>query len=215
MNLKDWIFTALGTAILVALVVLIAGSKDTNQSTASVTNKTNTDSMASMHGGAPADSKLFDSLVGKTAPDFTLESFSGEKITLSSLRGKNVILFFNEGLMCYPACWNQVAAFGKDTQFKDKNTVVLNITVDPKKDWQEAVTKMPELATATVLLDTNKEVSTAYGVLSLPSSMHRGQFPGHSYVIIDKNGFVRFVHDDTDMAVRNKELANEIGALGN
>ncbi|MEK7565462.1 MAG: peroxiredoxin family protein [Patescibacteria group bacterium] len=207
MNLKDWIFTIIGTGILVALIVII-GQKG---SPPAVQQSSGGDSM---HGSSqPADSKIFNNLVGKTAPDFTLESYSGEKFTLSFLKGKNVILFFNEGLMCYPSCWNQVAAFGKDLQFKDKNIIVLNITVDPKKDWQEAVGKMPDLAAATVLLDTDKKISTLYGVLTLPSSMHRGQFPGHSYIVIDKKGVVRFVHDDTEMAIRNKELANEVETL--
>ncbi|MBI3559476.1 redoxin domain-containing protein [Candidatus Gottesmanbacteria bacterium] len=197
MKFKDWILTAIGTGILVALIVIIV-------------QKGNPPVIQQSSG---ADSKIFNNLAGKPAPDFTLESFSGEKITLSSLRSKNVILFFNEGLMCYPSCWNQVAEFGKDNNFKNKNTVVLNIVVDPKKDWQEAVTKMPELAAATVLLDTDKKVSALYGVLTLPSSMHKGQFPGHSYVVIDQKGIVRFIHDDEQMAIRNQELANEVEKL--
>lgn len=212
MNLKYWISVALGTTILVALIVLITrpGSPSNQQAG----NNAAGDDMASMHGTVPADSVVFNNLVGKTAPDFTLTNYNGDTVTLSKLRGKNVILFFNEGLMCYPACWNQVAAFGNDEQtFKDKNTVVLNIVADPKNDWQQAISKMPELSKAVVLFDTDKKVSVAYGVLTLPSSMHRGQFPGHSYVVIDKNGVIRFVNDDTEMAVRNKELANEIGSL--
>jgi len=154
-----------------------------------------------------------DELVGKPAPDFTLESYNGETTTLSSLKGKNVVLFFNEGLMCYPACWDQIAAFGKDTEFTAKNTVVLTIVTDPKKDWKGAVEKMPDLAKATVLLDTNRKVSVAYKMLSLPSSMHRGQTPGHTYVVIDKEGIVRYVRDDVQMAIRNQELLGEIGKL--
>ncbi len=218
MNTKDWLFTALGTAILVALIMLIIRLNGTQTPTAGSfvgPQGAAADDMASMHGGAPANSTLFDNLVGKTAPDFTLPTYDGKTITLRELRGKNVILFFNEGLMCYPACWNQVAAFAKDTRFKDKNTVVLSITVDSKDKWQEAVAKMSDLSGATVLLDTDKKVSSTYGVLTLPSSMHRGQFPGHSYVLIDKNGVVRIAQDDTDMAVRNKELLNEISALTN
>ena len=219
MNLKDWIFTILGTAILVALIVLITSLKSNNQSAAILpsnppTGETSADPMAGHHGGEkPADSTVFNNLVGKTAPDFTLASYSGDLVTLSQLKGKNVILFFNEGLMCYPACWNQIAAFGKDTQFKDKNTVVLNIVVDSKEKWQEAVTKMSDLSAATVLLDVDRKVSSTYGVLNLPSSMHKGQFPGHSYVVIDKNGVVRFANDDTQMAIRNKELLSEISNL--
>jgi len=115
-------------------------------------------------------------------------------------------------LMCYPACWNQIAAFGKDTQLGSK-AVILNITADPKNDWRQAIDKMPELASATVLFDSSRQVSSIYGVLTLPSSMHKGQFPGHSYVIIDKEGIVKFVRDDVQMAVRNQELAAEIDKL--
>ena len=160
-----------------------------------------------------SETATLDELVGKPAPDFTLESYNGETTTLSSLKGKNVVLFFNEGLMCYPACWDQIAAFGKDTEFTVKNTVVLTIVTDPKKDWKGAVEKMPDLAKATVLLDTNRKVSVVYKMLSLPSSMHRGQTPGHTYVVIDKEGIVRYVRDDVQMAIRNQELLTEIGKL--
>ena len=72
---------------------------------------------------------------------------------------------------------------------------------------------MPELAGATVLFDGNREVSKKYGVLTLPSSMHKGQFPGHSYVLIDKEGTVRYIRDDVSMAVRNDELSAEVDKL--
>lgn len=72
---------------------------------------------------------------------------------------------------------------------------------------------MPELAQATVLFDSDRQISQKYGVLTLESSMHKGQFPGHSYVIIDKEGIVRFARDDVQMAVRNQELAAEVDKL--
>ena len=152
-------------------------------------------------------------LVGKPAPDFTLESYNGDKIALSSLKGKNVILFFNEGLVCYPACWNQIAAFGQAKEFTAKNTVVLSIVNDKKDDWKGAIDKMPELAQSTVLLDTDKKTSILYNVLTLPSSMHKGQLPGHTYIIVDKDGIVRFVKDDPQMGTRNQELIAEIDKL--
>jgi len=160
-----------------------------------------------------SETATLDELVGKPAPDFTLESYNGDTTTLSGLKGKNVVLFFNEGLMCYPACWDQITAFGKDTEFAAKDTVVLTIVTDAKKDWKGAVEKMPALAKATVLLDTNRKVSVAYKMLSLPSSMHRGQTPGHTYVVIDKDGIVRYVRDDVQMAIRNQELLVEVGKL--
>ncbi|MEK7064769.1 MAG: hypothetical protein AAB973_04150, partial [Patescibacteria group bacterium] len=59
----------------------------------------------------------------------------------------------------------------------------------------------------------DRKVTTVYGVLTTASSMHRGQYPGHSYVIIDKDGVVRFVWDDPQMAVRNKEILAEVDKI--
>ncbi len=222
---KTALIAILGTGIVVALIVIISnfnvqinvnGNKDSasaNQQTDQTVQGSQEDSMTSMHGGAkPADETDFNSLLGKPAPDFTLESYDGKKITLSSLKGENVILFFNEGLMCYPACWNQIVAFGKDDALKNK-AVILNITADPKNEWEQAINKMPELAQSTVIFDTNRQVSGAYGVLTLPSSMHKGQFPGHTYIIVNKEGIIKFVKDDVQMAVRNQEINSEIDKL--
>lgn len=185
----------LTVVMLVGAIFLLSGSSSQNSSTNQATNTSLND------------------LVGRQAPDFTLESYNGDKTTLSILKGKNVVLFFSEGLMCYPACWDQIAAFGKDNEFTNKNTVVLTIVNDPKNEWKGAIEKMPELAQATVLLDTDKQVSIAYNMLSLPSSMHKGQLPGHTYIVIDKEGVVRYVKDDVQMAVRNQELIAEIDKL--
>lgn len=219
---KTGLIAILGTGIVLALVLIVSNfnitvnKKDQASAggqTVQPTPNTQTGATADHHGGgAPVDATIFNGLVGKSAPDFTLESYDGKKITLSELKGKNVILFFNEGLMCYPACWNQIAAFGKDKDLQSK-AVLLNITVDPKNEWKQAIDKMPELASATVLFDSAREVSQKYGVLTLPSSMHKGQFPGHSYVIVDKEGTVKFVRDDASMAVRNKELTAELDKI--
>jgi len=115
--------------------------------------------------------------------------------------------------MCYPSCWNQIAAFGRDEVFKRDDTIVFSIVVDTKKEWEKAVKKMPELAASTILHDTSKNVSREYGALSLASSMHKGQFPGHTYLILDKDGIVRYVFDDPKMAVRNEELKTELAKL--
>lgn len=156
------------------------------------------------------DDGKFNSWVDKEAPDFTLTSYDGKQISLRDYRGKKVVLFFTEGAMCYPSCWNQIAAFGKDSAFNSEDTVTLNIMVDTQNEWKKAVSKMPELAPATVLLDTSKNISRDYGVLSLPSSMHKGQYPGHTYLILDRDGIVRFVLDDPQMATRNDQLKAEL-----
>ena len=208
MKAKDKILILISGGILVSLIILI-----TRPPAASQPQPSQATPVDDHHKPQPTNNAVFESLLNKPAPDFSLVDYSGRTVSLKSLQGKNVLLFFNEGLMCYPACWNQIVAFGQDTDLKQAGVTVLNITVDPKPQWADAIVKMPELAAATVLFDQDKKISSAYGVLTLTSSMHRGQFPGHSYVLVDKTGVVKFVWDDPQMAVRNSELLAKVNNL--
>ena len=123
------------------------------------------------------------------------------------------LLFFNEGLMCYPSCWNQIVALSKDDRFKGGGLLALSVVVDSKEDWDQAINKMPELAKATVVFDTDAAVSRKFGVLSTPSSMHPGSLPGHTYIVIDAEGIVRYVFDDPNMGIRNDQLFTEASKL--
>lgn len=152
----------------------------------------------------------FDTAVGQKAPDFTLPDMEGNQITLSQLSGKNVILFFNEGLMCYPACLDQVVELNK---LNADNTVAFSIVVDSSRQWVDAQKDLPYLKGAKVLFDAGAKVSRQYDTLTLDSSMHRGMFPGHTYYLIDKEGIVRYALDDPYMGNRNKELTAELSKL--
>ena len=206
---KQTIIVALSILIFIAAVVgvsYILGSKNSQ-------DNQQADHPDEHHEGQSTYEDKFNALLEKQAPDFTLYSYDYKKVTLSELKGKKVVLFFTEGVMCYPSCWNQIAAFGKDDAFKKEDTMVLAIVVDTKNEWRKAIDKMPELAQTTVLLDLSKEISKEYGVLSLSSSMHKGQFPGHTYLVLDKDGVIRFIKDDPQMAVRNDELRMELEKL--
>lgn len=72
---------------------------------------------------------------------------------------------------------------------------------------------MPELAQATVVFDAGAAVAGKFGALTAPSSMHVGLFPGHTYVLMNKEGIVRFVFDDPGMGIHNDRLAAEIAKL--
>lgn len=147
-----------------------------------------------------------DTLIGKPAPDFSLTDHNGKTYSLADLKGKKVVLFFNEGVMCYPGCWNQVASLGADDRFKGSDVVAMSVVVDSKKEWDDAIQQMPELANATVVHDNGAKVSSAYGVLTTKSSMHYGRLPGHTYIVIDGNGIIRHVYDDPNMAIHNDAL---------
>src|SRR3990167_4539968 len=154
-----------------------------------------------------------DAMVGKPAPEFSLSSYDGKQFILSQQRGKKVILFFNEGIMCYPACWNQMAALGTDSKLNSEQVVAVSIVNDHADQWSQALKKMPELGKGMILLDTDKKVSKMYDMLYLPSSMHRGSMPGHTYLIIDQNGIVRYTLDDPKMGIQNPELIKQLAQI--
>lgn len=163
-----------------------------------------------LRSSAGGDQTMFQNAVGKKAPDFALSDLEGNTVRLSDLRGKNVVLFFNEGAMCYPGCWNQIAAFGEDARFNNSGTAAFSVVVDQKHEWERIVSQLPKMAGARLLFDHSMEAARAYGVLSLPSSMHPGLFPGHTYVVIDGEGVIRYVLDDPTMAIHNDDIAEII-----
>lgn len=201
------------STIIVALVIVVVvgllmwgGSK----------NKVSAPTAIDEHGMpivTNASASSIDELVNKPAPDFALADRDGEIYSLSELRGKNIILFFSEGLMCYPACWSQIVALAKDERLKKVDAVVLSVVVDPPKEWQKAIDKMPELAEATVVFDKDAEVSKRFGMLTVASSMHYGSLPGHTFVLIDKEGAVKHIFDDPNMSIHNDQLVDIISSL--
>jgi peroxiredoxin (alkyl hydroperoxide reductase subunit C) len=133
-------------------------------------------------------------LVTKQAPDFTAQAVlpddSFAELTLSSYRGKYVVLFF------YPldftfVCPSEIIAFDKALkQFEQKNTQVIGVSVDshfthlawkntPRDQGGIGPVKYPLVA------DLSKQISTEYGVLFGEEVALRGLF------LIDKEGIVR------------------------
>lgn len=151
----------------------------------------------------------FSNAIGQTAPDFTLAKQDGSKFTLSDYKNKTVVLFFNEGAMCYPSCWNQMASLGADERFNNDNIITASIVVDGKEKWDQILSSQPKYGKGIILFDTNTAVSQVYDVLNLPSSMHKGSFSGHTYIII-KKGIISYVLDDPNMALNNDKLALKI-----
>ncbi len=152
-------------------------------------------------------------VVGQPVPDFTLTSYNGEEVTMSAQKGKKVVLFFNEGIMCYPACWNQIAALGNDSYFNSDDVVAYSIVPDIKDRWVEAINQMPELGNGNILLDSTKKVTRQFNMTNLASSMHKGGLAGHTFLIIDEDGIIRFVYDDVEMGVRNELLKAELAKI--
>ena len=168
------------------------------------------------HHPAPTDNQVAgdtSALVGNPAPTFSLQDRNGVAYSQDSLKGKNTVVFFNEGLMCYPSCWNQMVSLANDERFRGPDTQVLAVVIDSARDWSQAIAKMPELGKSTVLFDTDRVASNAFGMLNVKSSMHPGSYPGHTYLLIDKEGVIRFMYDDPRMGLNNDLIALKLQEL--
>ena len=131
--------------------------------------------------------------IGQPAPDFTLPSVSGGKISLSQFLGKkNVVLSF------VPAAWTPVCSdqwpgynIAKDI-FTQNDAILLGITVDNIPTLFAWTNQMGQLWFP-VLSDfwPHGAVAKKYGVLRSNGVSERALF------VIDKKGIIRFidVHD--------------------
>jgi len=146
--------------------------------------------------------------VGSAAPDFTLPSTSGTEVTLSKLRGKNVLLAFFP-LAFTRVCTTEMGSFSEDYDaFRDANTEVLPISVDSIPTLKEF--KAKERISVDLLSDFKREVSRRYGTL-LEDRFHSNR----AYVLIDRDGIVRwsFAEGSTGQRRENTELLERIRSL--
>lgn len=153
------------------------------------------------------------SMIGEKAPDFTLLDQDGATVSLTDYKGKNLVIFFNEGEMCYPSCWNQITSLGTNPKLNNDEVATLSMVIDTREQWNGPYEKMPEMLAETMLFDSTKEVSKAYDMLNFPSSMHPGDRPGHSYVVIDRAGVVRYIKDDPQMGINDPWLEEMVSQL--
>ena len=102
------------------------------------------------------------SLLGQTAPDFTLLDTTKEATTLSDYRGKKVVLSFYPGAFT-GVCTNQACGF-RDAMsaLNDLNATVLGISVD--SPFSNGAFAAQNNLNFKLLSDYNRETVNAYGL---------------------------------------------------
>jgi peroxiredoxin Q/BCP len=99
---------------------------------------------------------------GKRAPDFELSSDTGERVKLSSLRGKPVVLYFYPKDDT-PGCTTQACGI-RDVyaEFRERGAVVLGVSPDDEASHVKFKEKYS--LPFTLLADPEHEVAEQYGV---------------------------------------------------
>ena len=128
--------------------------------------------------------------VGHTAPDFTLYDSEKNKVTLSELKGQNVLLLFFP-LAFTGTCTKELCSVRDNISlYNDANAKVLGISVDSLHTL--AKYKAEQKLNFTLLSDFNKDVSAAYGSLYEIFGYNMKGVSKRSAFVIDKAGIIQY-----------------------
>jgi len=128
--------------------------------------------------------------IGQPAPDFTLFDSTKNKITLSDMKGQNVLLLFFP-LAFTSTCTAELCSIRDNISFyNDVNAKVFGISVDSLHTL--AKYKADQNLNFTLLSDFNKDVSSLYGSLYEMFGYNMKGVSKRSAFVIDKDGIVRY-----------------------
>jgi thioredoxin-dependent peroxiredoxin len=145
---------------------------------------------------------------GDEAPDFTLRSDAGESVTLSSFRGRPVVLYFYPKDDT-PGCTTQACGIRDQyDEFERAGAAVLGVSPDDERShvkFKEKY-KLP----FTLLSDTDHAVAEQYGVWGQKSYMGRKFFGvSRSTFVIGKDGTIKRIFEK----VKPAEHADDVLAV--
>ncbi|HEX6629482.1 MAG TPA: redoxin domain-containing protein [Gemmatimonadaceae bacterium] len=157
----------------------------------------------------PAPAAVRPPAVGEPAPDFALPSTDGGTVTLSELRGRDVVLVAFFPLAFTSTCTAELCAFtdGYDA-FVGRGVRVLPVSVDSVPTLREYRSRYA--LSVELLSDFHRDASRAYGVL-IPERFYANR----AYFLVDRDGVVRWSHVEENPGGRreNAEILAAIDAL--
>jgi peroxiredoxin Q/BCP len=147
--------------------------------------------------------------VGDKAPDFTLPSSDGTKVSLSDFEGKKVILYFYPKDDT-PGCTKEACSFRDDMDaFKRKKAIVLGVSADDLKSHQNFAQRYS--LPFPLLSDMEKKVVSAYGVWK-QKNLYGREFMGieRTTFIIDERGRIAHVFPKVKVDGHSKDILDKL-----
>lgn len=151
--------------------------------------------------------------VGSQAPDFTLPASDGTTVTLSELRGRNVVLYFYPRDNT-PGCTMEAKDFSKlSADFDNFNTVVFGISTDSIKSHCSFIDK--KSLSVLLLSDADAEVAKRYEVWK-EKKLFLKKYMGieRSTFIIDDSGIISKIWPTVKVIGHAQEVLEYIEELG-
>jgi peroxiredoxin len=129
--------------------------------------------------------------IGQPAPDFSLYDSTKNKVTLTELRGRNVLLLFFP-LAFTSTCTRELCSVRDNIGlYNDCDATVFGISVDSPQTLAKYMEE--QMLNFSLLSDFNKDVSSLYGSLyESYSIMNMKGVSKRSAFIIDKSGIVKY-----------------------
>jgi len=147
---------------------------------------------------------------GDPAPEIATETDSGRQFHLSSLKGKNVVLYFYPKADT-PGCTKEACDFRDTSQkFTKANTVIVGVSPDASKAQARFKDKFD--LPFTLLADTDHHVAEAYGVWK-EKSMYGKKYMGieRTTFIIGPEGKIKKIFPKVKVEGHAEEVLASIG----
>jgi thioredoxin-dependent peroxiredoxin len=147
---------------------------------------------------------------GDPAPDFTLVSDTGEEVSLASLRGRKVIVYFYPAAMT-PGCTKQACDFTDSLDsLRGAGFEVLGIS--PDKPAKLAKFREHDGLTITLLSDPDRSTLTAYGAFG-EKQLYGKTVQGviRSTFVVDEQGRVELAQYNVKATGHVAKLRRDLG----
>jgi peroxiredoxin Q/BCP len=147
---------------------------------------------------------------GHKAPEISATTDTGELFTLSSLKGKNVVLYFYPKADT-PGCTKESCEFRDTTKkFAKENTVIVGVS--PDKSAAQAKFKAKFDLPFTLLADEDHKVAEDYGVWK-EKSMYGKKYMGieRTTFVIDTKGVIKKIFEKVKVEGHAEEVLGAIG----